>query len=75
MNWHPFKVRPSTGILATYIVTDRTGAVRDFGFVTPNNMTLSGGVLGQPFPNLDWIRGYGITVILITDVRLMLNYH
>jgi|HubBroStandDraft_2_1064218.scaffolds.fasta_scaffold60733_1 hypothetical protein len=45
MKWPPVKVRPTTGTLATYIVTDRTGRVREASFIISNNMTLAEGAV------------------------------
>jgi hypothetical protein len=45
MKWPPVKVRPTTGTLATYIVADRTGRVREARFIISNNMTLADGAV------------------------------
>jgi hypothetical protein len=41
MNWPPLKIRPTSGTLATYIVTDRSGEIRDCEFIIADNMNLS----------------------------------
>lgn len=43
MEWPAVKSRPTSGILTTYIVTDRSGQVRDCKFIISNNMTLADG--------------------------------
>lgn len=45
MKWPSLKVRPTSGSLATYIVTDRTGKVREARFIVSNNMSLRDGAV------------------------------
>lgn len=40
MNWPPLKIRPTSGTLATIIVTDRSGKVRDSRFIIADNMNI-----------------------------------
>jgi TonB family protein len=40
MKWAPVARRPTVGVLSLYIVTDKTGKVRDAKFITSNNMAL-----------------------------------
>jgi hypothetical protein len=41
MKWPPVKIRPTSGGLTTYIVTDRTGKVRECEFLISNNMSIA----------------------------------
>ena len=45
LKWPPVKVRPTSGSLATYIVTDRTGSVREARFIISNNMSIADGAV------------------------------
>jgi len=45
MKWPQVTVHPTSGTLATYIVTDRDGNVRDCKFIISNNMSIADGAV------------------------------
>jgi TonB family protein len=40
MKWAPVQSQPTTGVLSLYIVTDKTGKVREARLITSNNMAM-----------------------------------
>jgi Gram-negative bacterial TonB protein C-terminal len=66
MKWPPVTVRPTSGTLVTYVVTDRNGKVRDCEFIISNNLSIGDGAV-------ELVKGWHFKPFLVDGVPVQVG--